>query len=266
MKFTNNFLICLTGLPASGKSTFARKLKKIIVKEQKKYEVAVIDPDIIRSTLMGESFDSEKEHIVRKKNLEQIKASLQENKIVISDDINYYTSMRHELKEIAINLRLPFFIVHISTPLKICLEWNRKRGKPIPNEVICTIADRFDMFDKYKWESPDLIIDMSKVSKIDPIIYNFLKYIDKQLRKISPTGKEKSTSPEKTNYREELDSITRSIVGEFLRQHKQFKKRKKLLKARKQFIKMKLDENLSHKAIETQFKEFLRNSFNLDLK
>jgi tRNA uridine 5-carbamoylmethylation protein Kti12 len=265
VKFADNFLICLTGLPASGKSTFALTLKKIILKVQEKYGVAIIDPDIIRSTLTGESFEPEKEQTVRKKNLEQINASLQENKIVISDDINYYTSMRHELKEIAIDLRLSYFIVHISTPLEICLEWNKKRGKPIPDEVIYTIADRFDMFDKYRWESPDLIVDMSKVTKIDPIIYKFLKHIEKQLRKKVSNRKEKNPSPEKTRYREELDSITRSIVGEIMRNYTQFEKRKKLLKARKNFIKMTIDENLSQKDIKARFKKFLRDSFNLDV-
>ncbi|MFX1258837.1 MAG: adenylyl-sulfate kinase, partial [Promethearchaeota archaeon] len=102
----NNFLICLTGLPASGKTTFANQLKDIIEKRINNFKVKVVDPDKIRGNLTPHEFNYNNEQIIRKKNLEDIQNGLKQGYIVISDDLNYYTSMRHDLKEIAENLGL----------------------------------------------------------------------------------------------------------------------------------------------------------------
>ena len=47
MLVNRNFLICLTGLPASGKTTFAKVLKLILEKRLTDLSVQIIDPDII---------------------------------------------------------------------------------------------------------------------------------------------------------------------------------------------------------------------------
>ena len=64
-----NFLICLVGLPASGKSTFANQLKIALKKRYNKLNVKIIDPDKIRQKLTPNEFDHEKEHIIRKENI-----------------------------------------------------------------------------------------------------------------------------------------------------------------------------------------------------
>ena len=63
-----NFLICLVGLPASGKSTFANSLKIALKKKFNNLEVKIIDPDIIRQKITSDKFYHEKEHIVRNEN------------------------------------------------------------------------------------------------------------------------------------------------------------------------------------------------------
>ena len=101
MIITKNFLIILTGLPASGKTTFARMLKKGLEKKINSHKIKIIDPDEIRTSLSYGKFDPTKEQIVREKNLAKVEKSLKEGYIVISDDLNYYTSMRHDLKNIS---------------------------------------------------------------------------------------------------------------------------------------------------------------------
>jgi len=265
LEFIDNFLICLTGLPASGKTTFAKKLKSIIIKEQDKFGVEIIDPDVIRSAIIEGSFDPEKEELVRIKNLNKIEHNLRKNKIVISDDINYYTSMRHELKAITHKIGCNFFIIHISTPLEVCLKWNKKRGKPIPDDVILKIAEKFDMFEKYKWESPDLVVDMSEIIDLNQIIKNFLKQVTQDLEKssqIKDKSKEKKASKKK--YHELLDTLTRSIAGNALK-HKQFQENKnEILNKRKEFIQNNLNKKLTKKEIKQKFKEFLKKTLNIE--
>ena len=76
MIFKQNFLVCLTGLPASGKSTFAFRLRKEILKFQNRFDVVNIDTDEIRKKLYKSEFHHENEINVRKKNLELIEKSL----------------------------------------------------------------------------------------------------------------------------------------------------------------------------------------------
>lgn len=266
MKFKENFLICLTGLPASGKSTFAKLLKKKILSKQNQFDVDIIDPDVIRSSITDNSFDPKKEELVRRKNLNEIEFSLKQKRIVISDDINYYTSMRHELKEIAKRFDISFFIIYISTPLNTCLNWNERRGTPIPNKVILKIAKRFDSFEKYKWEKPDLIIDLSEIDDINPIIDEFLEYINIKLKRDSFLGKKKKADKSRQkNYNEKLDSFTREVVGEILSQKELQNKKDEILQKRKEFIQNNLDDDLTQMEIKKNFKKFLGKTLDLDI-
>lgn len=266
MEFKKNFLICLTGLPASGKSTFAYKLKKRILNYQTKYEVIIIDPDKIREFLYNSLFSPEKEQIVRKKNLEKIEQILKENKIVISDDINYYSSMRHDLKEICERLNLKFYIIFISTPIKVCLEWNQIRDKSIPDELIVNIKKKFDKFHKYKWDRPNLIVDMSKVENIDKIILEFLDKIHNSQKNpiIELIERDKKKNYSKS-YSESLDLITRSIVRELLINREYHHIKKDIFRKRREFIKKNLNKLISEAEIKRLFIEFLEFTLDIDI-
>jgi len=261
-----NFLICLTGLPASGKSTFANKLKEIIEKKLNKYKVKIIDPDRIRESINPREFDPSKEEIVRKKNLEEIKKSLEEGYIVISDDLNYYTSMRHDLKEIAENLDLSYFIIYISTPINICIKWNEKRGKPIPNEVIREVDKKFDNFSRYNWDDPIVNYDLSKKldlnQKIEEIFYIFNQKIKKS--QIIKEKKKKNTHPQ-TKYKERLDIFTRKVVSEILQTISDDNIKKELIKLRKIFVKNNLKKSIEEREIMAIFKKYLEKRLNFKI-
>ncbi|MFX1378832.1 MAG: AAA family ATPase [Promethearchaeota archaeon] len=251
-----NFLICLAGLPASGKTVFANKLRISLKKIFKDLKVEIIDPDIIRKNLTSNQFEYEKEHIVRNRNLEIIRSALEQGKIVIADDLNYYSSMRHDLKEIADALDLNFYIIHIATPIEICLKWNEKRGEPIPKEVINKIQDKFDEFNRYNWDNPIVTYDLSQID-LDIVVRDFLAKLENNIMnmKQSPIIEKYSFSYNK--YNENLDKITRTYVGKLVLNPDLFPLKKKIFKLRKNFIKKNKNKALSEAEILKSFKSYL---------
>ncbi len=255
MNNNSNFLIILVGLPASGKSTFALKLKKKLESNFQK-KVKIIDPDIIRGIAFPNSFDFKNEPQIREKNIQSVRIHLTKGQIVISDDLNYYSSMRHDLKLIADSLNIKFYIVHISTPLKICLKRNEERGKPIPNKVIQNIYNKFDNFNKYKWDTPFETYDITQTS--DEI--QFLEILSNKIAlnfKEQQKGKESLKKKHSPSIREKLDLITRKYVGELLKNPKYQMSKDTILEFRKLFIKSRANEELDVNKIIEAFKLYL---------
>ena len=266
MLVNRNFLICLTGLPASGKTTFAKSLKLILEKRLTDLSVQIIDPDIIRYTIAPNKFDYNLEPIVRERNLAEISAELSKGKVVISDDLNYYSSMRHDLKILAENFNINFFIIYISTPFETCLKWNKKRGKPIPNEIIGKIYEKFDDFGKYKWDYPVLKIDVSRIKDLNNEIEDFL---DELIQKLSVSQKilqrEKSFKNSLKRDNQNLDKITRIYVGKLLRNPKLMSLKKKIIKTRKMFVKLHKNKALKDLDIATTFKKYLEENLSIKI-
>ncbi len=251
----SNFLIILVGLPASGKSTFAFKLKEKL-ESIFQNNVKIVDPDVIRNEDFPNNFDFKNEPQIREKNIDCVRKHLINGYIVISDDLNYYSSMRHDLKLVADSLNLKFYIVYISTPLKFCLKRNKDRGKPIPNKVIHKIYNKFDNFDKYKWDSPFGTYDLTNSG-------DCVQYIEVLSNKIALNlkGKKKSKFIDQNkpspSIREELDLITRRYVGELLKNPKYRNTKKAILEYRILYLKNKSNEELDVNNILEDFKQYL---------
>ncbi|MFW9898498.1 MAG: AAA family ATPase [Candidatus Thorarchaeota archaeon] len=262
----NNFLICLAGLPASGKSTFANKLRELLEKRFNNLKVKIIDPDKIRENIVPGEFDHNKEQIVRNKNLESVKKELDSGFIVINDDLNYYTSMRHDLKEIAENLGLKYFIIHISTPLEICIKWNEERGKPIPNSVIININQKFDEFGKYNWDIPIANYDLSKLKDLNQYIEKLINNFIQNLKALKIRTEKKEIVKQTLSLdNEKLDRITRKIVGDLLRTPKYRSLKNKIIKYRKMYVKKRANTVLSKSDIIKTFKQYLEKSLNIKI-
>ena len=263
---SKNFLICLVGLPASGKTTFAKKFKEFFEQKLDIFKLKIIDPDKIRNKLAPDEFNYKQEQLVRKYNLDQIEKCLEEGYIVISDDLNYYSSMRHDLKHIAEGLNLSFFIIHISTPLEICLKWNEKRGKVIPDSVIKKIAHKFDIFDKYKWDFPIATINLSEVKRFNEIFENLINKITHEIENLYVWEKEGKNSKHSSNlYNEMLDNITRNMVSEILKNPEFNPLKNQILKYRKLFVKTKRNKPLNESLISRTFKEYLEMNLNIKI-
>jgi len=129
--------------------------------------------------------------------------------------------MRHNLKEIADNLGIKFFIIHIATPLKTCLSWNKKRGKPIPNKIIKKIHKKFDTFDKYSWDYPIIEYDPSRNHSNKAILEETLNTtIEKLIFELTSKREIEKLRKDSNIDNEKLDRVTRKIVGDLLRNPK----------------------------------------------
>ena len=250
--FVDNFLIILAGFPASGKSTFAKEIKIIIEKHSTRL-VRIIDPDQIRNEI-SPRFDFKLERKVRKRHLELIEDSLKEEEIAISDDLNYYSSMRHQLKEIAKKLNKQFYIIHISTPFETCLSWNNARGSPIPNTVIKKVYQKFDYFDHYRWDTPIFEVDMSRIDNLETQLIGLLSSLDVR------ANQENEERPYSDTFAQKLDLVTRQIVSEFLQAPDYQKHKKKILKLRKLYLKEKISIKRSQERIEEDFISYLKTN------
>ena len=259
-----NYLIILCGLPASGKSTFARKFKSILENVRGQAIVSIVDPDKIRKNLYSGNFNHKKESIVRKRNLKNIRKALKSGFIVISDDLNYYTSMRHDLKEVAKKVDSSFYIIHISTPMSQCIIWNEKRGKPIPNNVVRNINQKFDLFDTYSWDKPIISIDLSEITNLEEKIKNILKIIEQDIKLTSEQYKKSVLKKPMNRYKERLDQVTRKIVNQYASDLKQSPLIPQIIRLRKVFIKENLNNEMSNLDITNQFKLFLKTQINGD--
>lgn len=261
---SHNFLVILVGLPASGKSTFSRDLQKLL-KNVTVFTVEIIDPDIIRKELFPNEFHFENEAVVRNKNYQLIKTALNKNCIVISDDLNYYTSMRQELKQIADNMKVDYFIIHISTPLEICLKWNEDRGFKIPDQVIRNVFSKIDKFDKYSWDKPFAAYDLSKTKNLEHTIKLLINSIENyQSKNIKINLNKRSEITYNKEYHQELDKRTRSIVGNLLKNGDLQLNKKQILRLRKEFIKKSLNLTLEKDRISEEFNKFLQEHLELE--
>lgn len=260
-----NFLVCLVGLPASGKSTFANKLKIALKRRFNNLDVKIIDPDIIRQIITPDKFIHEKEHLVRLRNLKIIREELEKGNIVISDDLNYYSSMRHDLREIANTLNLSFFIVHIATPIEICMKWNKNRGEPIPSTVIDKINEKFDKFNKYNWDFAEATYDLSQISDlngvIDDLLDSIIEKMDVLRRELRSTIVDQFSNVDN----ESLDKTTRIYVGKLLLNAHHINLKKKIIKLRKIFVKQNKNKALRQKEILESFKKFLEERLNIEI-
>lgn len=292
------FLVILCGLPASGKSKFAKSLKNLIEskiqtnkshisqdsttnsfilnkdnKEILQSKVGILDTDIIRNTLFGDNFEPSKENTVRKTALDHIRKMLEEKMIVISDDINYFESMRHEYVTLSETLKCPYFIVYISTPLEVCIKWNNLRKNPLKKDIIIKISDKFDKpGTKYQWDSPLIEIDLSKI-EINKAVEMLYEKIVKSLKTLS-TEKKKNIGIKKKKIsfkpvkmeneglliQTDVDSLTRKFLSIYMIIARDLSKNFKNL-----FVNGKLTElsDLKKKNVQTKFNLILNMMENL---
>lgn len=161
--FMSQPVIChfLIGIPASGKSTFARKLQKMIPNS------AIISTDTTRKKLFGdESIQGNWSDEVEPEILKQVKDAIASNKAVIYDATNVRRDWRmgmlmkieEKLKEMS---QVYWVAWHLQTPIDICKEWNQKRDRKVPDEVIESFDQSLKQFRPHKGEG---FIQISEVA------------------------------------------------------------------------------------------------------
>ncbi len=137
-------LFILQGLPASGKSTFAKQKAK----EEK--NTIIINRDKIREMLKGVysefPFGSNMENLVTKIEDHALQSALLQGYNVISDNTNFRFNKgkaSHIVRTLAPVVDVEFEFIMFNTDVKECLERDSKREFPVGKKVIT------DMYFKY---------------------------------------------------------------------------------------------------------------------
>lgn len=135
-------LIILRGLPASGKSTFARQL------EREKNGRVIVSRDALRLTRPIKTSETRKDYegLIRVMRDNSIAAHFESGFDVISDDTNIEPTQLARLREIAAQWSAEVEIIDsfLNVPVDVCIERDSKRDKPVGAQVIRKMAKRLE--------------------------------------------------------------------------------------------------------------------------
>ena len=235
MKVMNQFLLALCGLPASGKSVLADSIAKRL-----ESDVEIVSTDDWRDDDYYKDWRPEKEGLVRNQALQSVRDLLLKGISVIHDDTNYYKSMRHELFDIALDSKCIFAVVHVTTPLEVALEWNRRRDhSPIDDEIIRGIDERLDApGGRYLWDQPIAEVDMSAAD-----VESVSIFIVDLLEELPPATRPKPVRVSLT-VADEIDVFTREVVSEFLRENPALRTNSEVTLIRRAILSKAMTDNL----------------------
>lgn len=250
---TKTFLVALCGLPASGKSTFARALA-VEFDRRDSLKAMVIASDTVRAEMpaLSRTFFPEVENAVRRLTLARAREALREGFPVIFDDLNYYRSMRRQLYTMARDLRVPYFAVHLATDETRCIALNNGRGKTVPDEVIITDAVRFDPPGEVPWDEAFFTTDA--LSATDEVVVGVVADMMEKAHDFIPPLDESGTGPLEKSRREELDSLSRHAMGELFRKHGKSIDPKAVHKKRIALVNEAAEQGLSNEEAEKFFR------------
>lgn len=129
-------LAITVGLPLSGKSTLAKKMKQ--------YGYTVICPDTIRLALHGKQFDQASEPEVWKITKTAVKALLMSGHDVIVDATNTTRRRRRMWVDMADEFNLKLLIYHVDTPYRECIKRNNDINR-LDQSIINRMKDQFEI-------------------------------------------------------------------------------------------------------------------------
>ncbi len=131
----------LIGLPASGKSTFARQLNQQIPNS------VIVSTDKIRARLFGDEVTQGDWNLVESMVIEHIRLAINYEQIAIYDATNVQRAWRSSFLDKVSNLNCEWIAWWIKTPVNVCKNWNKYRSRQVSDYVINTYYE-------YLLESP----------------------------------------------------------------------------------------------------------------
>ena len=238
-------MVILCGVPCAGKSTMA---KELAARLESRYGLStvVVSSDAFRRMVPTYQvrFEPELEQFVRDAASETIRNGLKNGLLVISDDINYYASIRRKLVRTAEECRADYAIVYANTPLEVALDWNKKRGEPVPNSLVEEVYYKFDEPGKeYKWDKPLLTVDLSKGEFNNNVEIVAEKICERAsaLRTV-PVRKEQQ---ETDSVRRDLERETRRAMGEVMKRFKTLSLAEQISEVRRIVVAESLEKKFS---------------------
>ncbi|MGI0481701.1 AAA family ATPase [Geminocystis sp. CENA526] len=131
MSITSHILI---GCPSSGKSTLANH----IIQQDSNYQI--VSTDNIRKQLFGDEKIQGDWQLIETEIFKQIDSYIQAGKPIIYDATNAKRWWRISLlKQLAKYNDINWIGWYLKTPLNLCLEWNQKRDRTVPDDVITNL-------------------------------------------------------------------------------------------------------------------------------
>ncbi|XP_052426695.1 L-seryl-tRNA(Sec) kinase isoform X2 [Carassius gibelio] len=84
--------------------------------------------------------------------------------VVLLDDNFYYQSMRYQIQQLARKYGVGFCQVFLQCPLHVCLQRNRCRPQPVPDEVLLQMCERMEPPNEIRnpWEQQSLTLDSTE--------------------------------------------------------------------------------------------------------
>jgi selenocysteine-specific elongation factor len=215
------YLLILCGLPSSGKTTVSKNVASLL---EDKYGIPtmVISSDDFRDMIShySKGFKPERETTIKRFYEKAIAAGLENGFLVISDDMNYYKSMRSDLRQIAKRADSDYDIVFVDTPLDHAIKWNQERSSPIPSTLIEEINQKLDPpKGDYKWDTPLAVVDPSKQG-LDEISSTIVSAILKRLENPKRSKPKKIVEDEKSLRARGIERETRKCMMEVMSRYK----------------------------------------------
>ncbi|WP_413167972.1 AAA family ATPase [Capilliphycus salinus ALCB114379] len=136
-----NQLIChfIIGVSGAGKSTFAARLATL-------GNFALISTDNIRSQLYGNEITQGQWHEIEMEVLRQVQENVALGKPVIYDATNTKRSWRMALLQQFSRQDCDWMAWYLKTPLSVCLQWNQKRDRHVPENIIAEMYQHLQDF------------------------------------------------------------------------------------------------------------------------
>lgn len=219
-------LITFTGLPKSGKTTWAKKLMEQL---QAKIDEAVRNNEpgqnykiVYHSDeTLGISHDSYRESnpekSARSAQMSAVKRDLSRTTFVILDSLSYIKGFRYQLFCEAKGMGTPHCVVHVVNSLDNSLEWNGLSENQWDPEVIKQLQMRYEEpRNDTRWDSP-LFTLVSDYDKEELPISNMWDAL--VLKRTPPPNAATVVKPTSGNdYLQDLDKKTQDVIARVIQQ------------------------------------------------
>ncbi len=156
------FVLWLTGLPASGKTTLARELERRLRAAGRRVEV--LDGDEVRRWLSPEAGFSREDRERHLRRVAHVSRLLARNGVaVVASFVSPYRGVRAEVRRIVESEGIPFIEVFVRVPLEVAMERDPKGlyRKAASGEIrnMTGVQDAYE-----EPESPEVVVDSSSMS------------------------------------------------------------------------------------------------------
>jgi selenocysteine-specific elongation factor len=215
------YLLIMCGLPSSGKTTISKNVASLL-EDTHGISTMVISSDDFRDMLSYSSkgFKPERETSVKILYEKAIATGLENGFLVISDDMNYYKSMRSDLRQLAKRAEADYDIVYVDTPVEQAIKWNQERGSPIPSSLIEEINQKLDPpKGDYQWDTPLAVVDPSEQSS-EEIANTIISAVLKRLENPKRSKPKKTVEDEKSIRAKGIERETRKSMMEVMTRYK----------------------------------------------